>query len=56
MPNGEKLTPKGRIKIKYQDDLYTLIDFLNRSLKDSNVMFGLSKEGDVAVISVYDEF
>ena len=56
MPNGERLTPKGRIKIKYQDDLYTLIDFLNRSLKENNVMFGLSKEDDLAVISVYVEF
>ncbi len=56
MPNGEKLTPRGKIKIKYQDDLYTLVDFLNRNLKGKNIMFGLSKEGNLAVISMYDDF
>jgi Protein of unknown function (DUF4264) len=25
------------------DDLYLLVDFLNRNLKDKNVIFGLSK-------------
>ena len=29
------------------DDLYQLVDFLNRNLKDKNVIFGLSKaQGD----------
>ncbi len=56
MPDGNKLTPRGKLKIKYQDDLYTLVDFLNRNLKDKDVMFGLSKEGDLAVISMYDDF
>ncbi len=56
MPNGERLLPKARIKIKYQDDLYTLVDFLNRNLKERNIMFGLSKEEDRAVISLYDDF
>ena len=55
MPEG-KLVPRGRIKVKYQDDLYILVDFLNRNLKDSNIMVGLSKEGSLAVISIYDEF
>jgi hypothetical protein len=54
MHNGEKLALRGRIKIKYQDDLYTLVDFLNRSLKDKDIIFGLSKEEDRAVITLYD--
>ena len=56
MPNGEKLIPKGKIKIKYQDDLYTLVDFLNRNLKEKNIMFGLSKDEDRAIITLYDDF
>jgi hypothetical protein len=30
------------------DDLYLLVDFLNRNLKDKNVIFGLSKCPDDA--------
>lgn len=28
------------------DDLYLLVDFLNRNLRDKNVIFGLSKHPD----------
>lgn len=28
------------------DDLYQLVDFLNRNLKDKDVIFGLSKSQD----------
>lgn len=28
------------------DDLYLLVDFLNRNLKDKDVIFGLSKSPD----------
>lgn len=56
MPHGEKLVPKGKIKIKYQDDLYTLVDFLNRNLKEKNIIFGLSKDEDRAIITLYDDF
>lgn len=29
------------------DDLYQLVDFLNRNLKDKDVIFGLSKDANV---------
>jgi hypothetical protein len=54
MQSGDKLITRGRIKIKYQDDLYTLVDFLNRNLKEKDIIFGLSKEEDRAVITLYD--
>lgn len=38
------------------DDLYQLVDFLNRNLKDKNVVFGLSKAKDEAgkmIVTLY---
>lgn len=37
------------------DDLYLIVDFLNRNLKDKDVIFGLSKseEPDVMQITLY---
>ncbi len=38
------------------EDLYTLVDFLNRNLKDKDVVFGLSKSEEAEgkmVITLY---
>jgi len=40
--------------IPYNDDLYQLIDFLNKTLKSKHVIFGISKNGEDAIISVYE--
>jgi hypothetical protein len=34
-------------------ELYKVVDFLNKNLKDYRLMFGLTKKGDKMVISVY---
>jgi hypothetical protein len=36
----------GTLVLTATEDLYRLVDFLNRNLKDKNVVFGLSKVKD----------
>jgi hypothetical protein len=41
--------------VGYTTDLYKLVDFLNKSLKDRNLIFGLSKkDDDTMLVSIYD--
>jgi|CZCB01.1.fsa_nt_gi hypothetical protein len=41
-------------EITYNEELYVLVDFLNRSLKDRDLVFGLTREGDdKAIIKIY---
>lgn len=35
-------------------ELVRVIDFLNKSLKDKNIMFGLSKDREQMSISIYE--
>lgn len=35
-------------------ELYKVVDFLNKNLKDHKLMFGLTKKEDKMVISVYE--
>ncbi|TGE36830.1 DUF4264 domain-containing protein [Desulfosporosinus fructosivorans] len=35
-------------------ELYKVVDFLNKNLKDYKLMFGLTKKEDKMVISVYE--
>jgi hypothetical protein len=35
-------------------ELYKVVDFLNKNLKDYKLMFGLTKKEDQMVISVYE--
>ncbi|TEB09988.1 YpmA family protein [Pelotomaculum propionicicum] len=41
---------------KSYDEMYKVVDFLNKTLKDKNVIFGLTKaaENDTMTISVYE--
>lgn len=42
------------LNISYNDELYRLVDFLNRNLKDRQLMFGLSKnEEEQMTFSIY---
>lgn len=50
----EKLELIAKKVIPYNDDLYQLVDFLNKTLKNKRVIFGISKSGDNAVISIYE--
>ena len=44
----------GNQKVKANPELYKIVDFLNKSLKDHNIMFGLRKKDDTMTISVYE--
>lgn len=41
---------------KPHDEMYKIVDFLNKNLKDKRLMFGLSKDNtkNVMVISIYE--
>ncbi|KYD09238.1 YpmA family protein [Heyndrickxia sporothermodurans] len=44
------------IKIDYQADLYKIVDFLNRTLKQKDLMFGLaldSEDKSKAIFTIY---
>lgn len=36
-------------------DMFEIVDFLNKSLKDTNLIFGLKKDGDRMTITIYEE-
>lgn len=41
-------------RLSVNGELYKVVDFLNKNLKDYRLMFGLSKKEDKMVISVYE--
>jgi uncharacterized FlaG/YvyC family protein len=49
-----KLELMAKKEIAYNDDLYKLVDFLNKNLKNKHVIFGISKSNDKAIISIYE--
>ena len=54
MHNSGKLQLLAAKGVAYNEELYVLVDFLNRSLKDKGLVFGLTREGDdKAVIKIY---
>ncbi|MEL1135257.1 YpmA family protein [Desulfitobacterium sp. THU1] len=44
----------GTQKLKINSELYKVVDFLNKNLKEHHLMFGLSKKEDTMTISVYE--
>lgn len=49
-----KLVLKATLEAKYDFELYKIIDFLNKNLKDRSLIFGMAKKDDKAVISIYE--
>ncbi|MDD2497923.1 MAG: YpmA family protein [Desulfitobacteriaceae bacterium] len=54
-------TPEGKLELiatknfSSSDELYKVVDFLNKSLKQYNLMFGLKKSGkSEMVITIYE--
>jgi len=41
-------------RVTVNGELYKVVDFLNKSLRDHRLMFGLTKKEDAMVISVYE--
>ncbi|MGE5632509.1 MAG: DUF4264 family protein [Caulobacteraceae bacterium] len=50
----EKLKLKAIKEFNASDDLYQVVDFLNKSLKDKNLIFGIKKQGDKQLIMIYE--
>ncbi|HEY8908969.1 MAG TPA: YpmA family protein [Desulfosporosinus sp.] len=41
-------------RLSVNGELYKVVDFLNKNLKNHRLMFGLTKKEDTMVISVYE--
>ncbi|UOQ47602.1 YpmA family protein [Gracilibacillus caseinilyticus] len=51
-----KITTLSTVKIDHADDLYKIVDSLNRTLKEDNLMFGLTLSEDnyeKAIFTIY---
>ncbi len=49
-----KLELVATLKLDNNEELYRLVDFLNRNLKSYNLMFGLTKKGEEMTFSLYE--
>ncbi len=50
----EKMKIKAIKEFQARNDMYEIVDFLNKSLKDTNLIFGLKKDGDKMSITIYE--
>lgn len=41
-------------KVKAHPEMYKVVDFLNKNLKEHHLMFGLTKKEENMVISIYE--
>ena len=41
-------------QINANGELYKIVDFLNKNLKNHKLMFGLAKRGDAMIVSIYE--
>ena len=51
-----KIQVLSTVKVQYSNDLYKIVDSLNRTLKDEDLMFGLALDGEnneKAVFTIY---
>ncbi|GLI50213.1 hypothetical protein TSYNTROOL_02990 [Tepidanaerobacter syntrophicus] len=51
---ASKLELIAKKEVAYSDELYKVVDFLNKNLKNKKVIIGISKNGDMATISIYE--
>ncbi|MBH0229559.1 YpmA family protein [Halobacillus yeomjeoni] len=52
----KKIETLSTVRIKKTDDLYKLVDTLNRTLKEENLMFGMAlddEDDQTAVFTIY---
>jgi hypothetical protein len=52
--HDDKLDLKATIEVESDVELYKVVDFLNKNLKEKNVIFGLAKKNGKMVISIYE--
>lgn len=41
-------------RVKVNPELYKVVDFLNKNLKEHNLMFGLSKKENIMTLAIYE--
>ncbi|GAE89045.1 YpmA family protein [Acetivibrio straminisolvens] len=54
MDIDDKLELKATVEVAPHLELYKVVDFLNKNLKDKNLIFGLSKKDNKMIISIYE--
>lgn len=54
MHKNEGLQVKAVIELSENGELYKLVDFLNKNLKDRGVIFGLTQKEDCMKITIYE--
>lgn len=53
---NEKITTLSTVKLKHTADLYKVVDNLNRTLKEDDLMFGLAldeQDHETAIFTIY---
>ncbi|MBT9140114.1 MAG: hypothetical protein DDT30_00687 [Dehalococcoidia bacterium] len=54
MENKGKLELMATLKLKNNEEIFRVVDFLNRNLKSHNLTFGLTKKDDELTFSIYE--
>jgi hypothetical protein len=54
MRTEDKLELKATLEVKENLEFYRVVDFLNKNLKDRDLIFGLSMKGENMIISIYE--
>lgn len=54
MQQQEGLEVKSVIELEQNGELYKLVDFLNKNLKDKGVIFGLTKKDEKMMVTIYE--
>jgi hypothetical protein len=54
MESRGKLELMATLKLGRNEELYRVVDFLNRNLKSHNLMFGMTQKGDEVTLSIYE--
>lgn len=54
MANSDKLELKATLEVQSSSELYKVIDFLNKNLKDKGLVFGISRKNGRTIISIYE--
>ncbi|MGE4282918.1 MAG: YpmA family protein [Clostridia bacterium] len=54
MSEKHKLDLKATLEVSSNDELYKLVDFLNKNLKQKDLIFGLAQKNEKMVITIYE--
>lgn len=55
MSDKSGLTILASKEFEHYDDMYKVVDYLNKNLGDTNLIFGLSEENNNHIITIYKE-